>query len=373
MARPLKIDGSGLKRMSDEDMDYAAHRILLEFANSNSGVGTLNFTSGTNIGSFIDTSRPDAIGDHPVGTSVLTSTTNFYQDLGTVTENPTRPVEFVQTPDDRITEQTNADLNTQIVNRAMQRLVNGGIGVYRMQVTAPTSGGTWTAIGTVTDTSQSGSTTTTLWRRSTEGSPATTVRPLKVVSDGLREMTDAEIQSLTDRLRARIVSTGIGQYKVQETAPTTGTWVRQGNIFYDSRQETGNVNYSGTYTGNFSGTYTGNYTGYYAGSRDKSYTGNYTGTYSSNFAGSYTGNYTLYYGGRNYGTYTGTYTGYYTGYFSGTYTGTYTGNYAGDYAGTYAGDYTGTYSSDFTGTYAGRTVLSTKENPSNVSLWLRVA
>jgi hypothetical protein len=131
-------------------------------------------------------------------------------------------------------------------------------------------------------------------------------------------MSDAEIQTLTERLRNQIVSTGIGKYVVQSTAPVSGgTWVTRGSAFSDTRETTSTV----SYTGSYSGTYTG------------AYAGNYTGAYTRFFAGSVGG------------------------FFSGTYTGYYTGSYTGSYS----------------GSYSGLTLNAGTETVSSVSLWIRTA
>ena len=86
MANPLKIKVSsgnaanstnftGLQEMSNAEMDYISHKILVNFAteanSSQSFVGDLNTISiGTSIGSFEDIRRTESIGTHPaVGTT----------------------------------------------------------------------------------------------------------------------------------------------------------------------------------------------------------------------------------------------------------------------------------------------------------------
>lgn len=356
MSRPLKIAPTtpiSVKEMSDAEMDYSAHQILVEFASANSGAGTVtvnNTDGGTSIGTFIDTHR-DAVDTHPVGTTVTSYTYTFRQNLTDEDETGmVRPVEF---SDGGIREQNNTELNSHIIARALSRLIDSGLGSYKLQPSAPTSGGTWESIATITNLydGSNSSNTTKLWRRTAQTAP-TTVRPLHVRSDGhLEEMSDDEIQSMSPRFRNRIIDTGVGQYRVQNAAPTTGTWVRVGSAFTDTRQTVGDVSYSGSYTGSYSGTYTG----YYAGTE---YAGSYAGT---SYSGAYAGGYIRYYSGRNYGTYTGYYTGYYAAY------------YTGYYAASYAGDYTGSYSGTYTGNYTGRTVLATTENVSTMSLWIRTA
>lgn len=443
MANPLKVKSSGatfqgLQTMTNAEMDYCVDVILKHFANTNSGLGTVNIdgATGTSIGTFVDTSRSGSVGDHPVADSPTTITTyTFKQDItSAATEVITLPIEYSTSG---IRQQNDTQLNDSIISRALANCVATGIGSYALQPSSPS--GTWTSIGTITNSVIGATNTTTLWRK-TGGSTPTVVRPLKYQtspSKSFKEMTDAEIQGLTNRFRNRIISTEIGTYKLQTSAPSPGTWTTTGAAFSDTRNALSNIAYTGSYggsfTSNYAGSYTGAYTrafagsytgsygasftrafagtysasytrafaGTYTGSYTGSFTGFYTGSYSRAFTGSYrpnfagflgpiyTGNYTGFFTGSYTGTYTrafaGTYTGNYTGSFSGTYTGNYTGSFAGTYTGTYAGSYTGSfsgayagsYSSTFSGAYAGNytgaTIQASTDTVSTVSLWVRTA
>jgi hypothetical protein len=424
MSRPLKVDTTttptSLKEMSDADIDYTAHQILTEFAASNTGTGTLSIGGavGTAIGNFVDTYRPYGVGDHPVGTNIVSVTYTLRQDLTAnqaETHGSNRPVEFST---GGIREQTDTEIDTYIMTRTLSRLAADGLGSYKLQATAPTVGGTWISIGSIKDTREDGATTvvtSTLWRRSAQTAP-TIVVPVKtnnkvmpVLDDAgvptgaayfqrvLREQTDYEIKKLIGRFRNKIVSTGIGKYLLQSAIPTGGTWIRAGQILYDTRADTANTSYTSNYTGNYTGSYiegyyTGYFTGYfsgtYAGYAAANYTGSYTGAYKLTVNKTYTSNFVgpgaVYYGGslRWVNTsYTGSFTGGYSTFWAGTYTGTYAGTAAANYTGaysqafsqaftrSYAGEYTGTYSTSFTGL----TVAATNTNISSVSLWLRTA
>jgi hypothetical protein len=348
VARPFKFDTSttpnSIKEMTDSEMNWIAHRILNQFASSNSGRCRVrvNTGAGTSIGSFIDTKRPNAVGSHPVGTSVNSTSYTFYQELsGSESESTKKPLVF-DTTLDGLQEASNTRIAADINRRTFEIMSASGLGSYRLQSSAP-AGGTWSNIATITDTSQTGDATTKLWRKTAESSPSA-VRPLVFDSglDGIRQMSDTQSNTLVAQYINWMLSTGKGYYKAQSSAPTGGgTWVQMGDPFTDTRQQRGNVNYAGNYTG--------------------SYTQNYTGSYTQNFAqgysGTYSANYALNYAGRIYGYYTGYFTGTYTAYFSQAYAGTYTGSFSGTY----------------TGYYAGATVLNTKENVSTIKLWLRTA
>ena len=387
MALPLRqttISGDvSLQEMHTTQMDSIAYRILQEFLVSDVDCGNIHVGStpagASSIGSFTDTRRADAVGTHPAGTTVYSSTTNFYQYTSAETENFERPVEF-DVPLDSIQEMDNSDLNSSIISRALSMLTSTsnsyGMGQYRLQPSNP-GGGTWTSHAVITNriqnTAGTGITenTTTLWRKQSQYSTyGTLYRPLKVRSDGhLQEMSDTEIKALVTRFRNRIIESGIGTYKVQQNSPSGGTWVRSGSIFQDTRRQRADQSYSGNYTGSYSGTYSGSRT--YSGS----YTGNYSNTFTGNFAGTpyaggYLGSGPIYYGGRLYYV-----NQYFTGFYSANYTNTFTGYFAGSYSGsrTYSGSYTGSYSGTYTGDYTGATITTASETPSQVSLWMRIS
>ena len=355
MANPLKIRSSGatfqgLQTMTDAEMDYAVDVVLKDFAATNTGLGTVNIDGaiGTSIGSFTDTSRAGAVGDHPVVDSPTTVTTfTFRQDITTAaTESLTRPVEFSTSG---VRQQNDTQLNDSIINRALTTLTSSGIGSYVLQPAAPA--GTWTSIGTITNSVIGATNTSTLWRR-TGGTAPTTVRPLKYQTSPTRsvqQMTDVEIQSLTNRLRNRIIATGRGTYRLQQSAPTPGTWTTVGAAFDDTRNALANQNYTGSYTGFF--------------------TGNFAGTYSRAFGGAYAGVYSGFYSGA----YQRFFSGFSGGFFVGSYQGFFTGFYSGFFTGTFAGTYSQAFAGAYAGTYTGLTIQASPATISTVSLWVRTA
>ena len=286
MPRPLKIDTLtnpvSFKEMSDADYDYLTHIILTQFAASNTGVGTVSSNSSfTLIGTFSDTYRPYAVNAHPIGTDITTVTYNFYQDYNVATENLVRTVHY--SAGANTFEQDDSTLNNTSISSALANLTNYGVGSYSLSPTAPVDG-TWVAERTIQNTTTAANNVTYLWRKTVATTP-TTVRSLKVNSSSpisVKEMSDAEIQTLTERLRNQIVTTGIGKYVVQNTAPVSGgTWVTRGSAFSDTREITANTNYTGAYSGN----YTGAYTRFFAGSIGGYFSGTYTGFYSGAYSG----------------------------------------------------------------------------------------
>ena len=338
MAQPLKVNAqNNLQEMGASDTDYMVYRIGNSFALTDTGTGSVQVnpadTTGlTLIGTFTDTTRQDAVGSHPVGTSVNSTTYNFYQDRRTHTEPSLEiPLEY-NTGTGNIEQQSDATINASWIDTTRDTIVAMGsnaVGCYVLQPTAPV-GGTWTAKGTITNSLVDGTTNNTyLWRKTDAAFSSTIVRPVKYSSGNIQEMTDAEIGAWQNRLRNHLKD-DVGQYALSTSAPTSGgTWAAAGTAFYDTRKELGMVSYSGGYSGTRS----------YSGTRT------YSGTYvsSGSFAADYAG-------------------------FAGTaYSGTR--SYSGSRV--HGGTFTG--SGTFTGNYSGQTVLASDENVSNMTLWVRTA
>ena len=412
---PLKIKASatpitasnfqGLQTLTDTEIkNYIANVITTKFATDTNGSGTAelnvdtaNALSGTSIGTFSDTDRTEATGTHPATGGITTTTYYAKQVTAAASESITnRPVGYGA----GIEELTDSEMRTDILDKVINAMVTESsytAGQYKLSASAP-AGGTWTSRYTITDVANGGNTTTYLWQKTAATSTANgDLRPLKVFSgNNVKQMSDAEIQQMLPYFRNRIISTGIGTYSLQATAPVSGgTWVQMGDAFSDTREQVIAQNYTGSYTGNYTGTYTGGYAGTYSAPYSAPYTGNYTGSYtgpkaySAAYSAAYTGNYTGTYAGTGAysgaystafaGTYMGPgyatayagaysvyyggfaaawYTGYYTSYFSAAYTGYYTGYFTGyysgpkNYSGTYSGAYTGFYTGYYTGTAA---------------------
>ena len=395
----------GLQQMSDAEINqYLSAVITQKFADDTDGTGTAelnvdtaNALSGTSIGTWTNQIRNDAIGTHPTDGSTTDTTYYFKQITSVASESITnRPVGY----DSAIKEFTDAELDTDILDKVIEDMVTSTgytVGQYSLAASSP-SGGTWTSRYTITDSAQGGNTSYYLWQKTAPTTASNSdLASLKLDSTDVKMMTEAEIEQLVPNFRNRIIDSSIGTYKLQATAPGTGTWTQMGDSLTDTRQEVASQDYSGSYTGSFSGDYAGNYVGSYEG--DKTYTGSYTGSFSGDYAGNYVGTsayagdyagtyqntFILYYGGFVGGSFTGNFTGYYTGFYTGdkTYTGYYsgdynqnfTGNYVGTsaYSGTYTGYYSGSYSNNFSGTYAGDTIQATTEDVSTVKLWVRTA
>ena len=414
--RPLRVKASstpisssnfqGLQEMTDSEINqYLSYVITNKFATDTDGTGTAelnvdtaNALTGTSIGTFTDTIRDDAIGDHPTDGATSSTTYYFKQVTAAASESITnRLVGY----DSAIKEMTDGDLDTDILDKVIEDMVTETdytVGQYTLAASAP-SGGTWTSRYTITDSAQGGNTQIYLWQKTAPTTSADSdLSSLKVEgSSGIKMMTAAEIEQMVPNFRNRIIDNNIGKYALQETAPGTGTWTQMGDTFNDTRQAVSGDAYAGSFAGTFAGDFTGEFVGTFADTfvGAKTYTGGYTGAFSGEYAGNFvgtsayannfTGNYILYYSGFVGGTFAGTYAGFFTG--AKTYTGAYTGLYnqvfTGDFVGTsaYSGAYSGAFtgifsdnfSGDYTGSYTGDTIQASKDTVSTVRLWLRTA
>jgi len=214
MANPLKIKYSdstfnGLQTMTNENMDYAVHKILTEFV-ANTGPGIISTSSDyTSIGSFVDTRRTESVGQTtPGGATSTVSTTTVRQWQGSSNNDESgmvRPLEYVSSTYP-IQEQTDTTLNASLISRALSNLVANGVGSYVMQPSAPNS--QYTSILTLSDTvtgnGTASNTTTQIWRRTTGAIP-TALYPLKLGSSvgSVSEMSNTNIAAFISRLEIK--------------------------------------------------------------------------------------------------------------------------------------------------------------------------
>lgn len=257
MARPLKIKMlsgafAGLQEMTNSELDYVAHLILKKFATS-SGTGELSINDtngGATVGTFTDTSRPGSdVGEHPIGTNILSTSYTFRQDLTTITPSTAvRPfnIKYNGAVMDGLQEMSNLNIISGMISRVKAKLALKELGTYKLAASNP-GGGTWVSKGTVSNDIIDAGNTTQLWLCTAPASTPTAVRPVEWNGTGLQEMSDTQIELLTDYFRQEIVDTGIGNYHLttaDANATLPGTWVIMGNAFDDTRRQAANQTYN---------------------------------------------------------------------------------------------------------------------------------
>lgn len=323
MANPLRMRktagayNDGLIVMSDSELDYAAEVILEKLGSTEQEVADIIFDTdiGDNIGTFTDNYANGAIGSHPANTTTLSDTYTLYQNTGSASESSIiMPAKLDGASG--LKPQTDTDLNNSIITRAINKIAEanstfGEAGTY--YITSNTTGtpvatGTWKTVSTVydeitNDAADDGDKVTyNLYRRTSSSlSGDSEDRPMTIdasTPSHIKEMTDAQLQELAQRLRNRIIATGIGTYALQASAPGTGTWVSRGTIT-DRVPTINSVAYSrgDQYTRRFTGQYDRLSVGYAReyNTAPNVYvravygTGNFTSTrFERQFTGSYT-------------------------------------------------------------------------------------
>jgi hypothetical protein len=368
MTRPLAIryaaDGTtfqAIEEMNDVRIEYPVYQICQAIANQQSVGGNLtigmNSGTGTPIGTFIDTYRPQIVGSHPATTTPSSVTYAFSQIVNSGSVSPTSPVEYSAISSGGsvttgVRQMSLDNIRTELFDRVALKLGTTGLGSYILAPSAPASSGdTWTQIHTITDTVQTGNNTTYIWRKTAESIPAP-YRPLKIIntSGDLREMSDTDLQNLFDSYANYVIATGRGRYVLQETAPAVAgqTWVRMGTSLSDNINALNNVSYTGTYTG----AYTSAVSGTYTSAVDATFVKAYSGVYNRGFR-------------RTYGSSNSN------DYFQRGITKSFEASYAGSRATPFVGTRDVAFGKTDLETYTGLTVSSTINKVSTVNLWLR--
>ena len=380
--RPLKYD-DGIKEMTDAQIDTE----LLDYAIA-AMVAETTYTAGQYK---LQPTAPS--GGTWVARYTLTdvanggnTTTYLWQKTAatTLSDSNLKPLKLIGTKD--VKEMTSSEI-LQMLPNFRNRIIDSGLGTYKVQSSTPVSGGTWVDLGSeFVDTREEVSPQNYLGNFT--GGYAGTFSGSRNYSGNY---AGAYSGAYTNNFSGGYV--GPANYSGNYSQGFSGNYIGKyvGGAAYTGAYSSA---FSGTYASNFSGTYTRFFGGFVGGNFVGAYLGNFTGFYTGTFSGNYIGTaaYSGTYGGNFTGFYTGpatysgpTYTGTYTGFFSGnyagtaTYTGAYTGSFTGSYTGFYAGsrNYSGNYVGNFTGSYtsnfSGATVLETKETVSTIKLWVRTA
>ena len=413
MASPLKVynSGSAVQVMTDAEIDsMIVPLVLQEFASNQvynvRGNCTAYANNDGNAGSFDNRYRDDDVGDHPISAANFTTTTwSLYQEQTNTssTSNVVYPTKYISSGN-KLQQMSSADLEANIMARIADhwKTTLYPVGGYYFGTAAP-DGDTWIYAGdALTETyRQAGDDSAIVYRLWRKTGPNTTSgdRPVynRSGSDGVQEMSDADIRSLAAEWRNYLLvnhnNSTIGNYVMvpgySSSAAGAGIWTQVG-AYDDYLTDTADVIYSqgyegiysqmyegiysgqylGLYSGQFSGIYSGQFTGIYSGqfiglfSRgyegfySQGYSGGYAGGYQGPYAGGYTTAYTVTYGSGSEApnpqasSEGGSFSHTYSGVYSGVYSGTFSGQYSNQFAGFYSNQYEGVYSQGFQGIYS---------------------
>ena len=350
--RPLKYS-DGIREMTDGQIDTE----ILDYA-IDAMINETTYTAGQYR---LQPSAPS--GGTWVARYTLTDVANGGNTLtylwqktaaSTLSDSNLKPLRLINTKD--VQEMSSAEI-LQMLPSFRNRIIDTGIGTYKVQSSSPV-GGTWVQLGDeFADTREQ--VTPQNYLGNFSGNYLGTF-------SGSRNYTATYAGTYQGNFQNNFSGGYVGpanysgNYSGAYANNFSGGYVGPANYSGTySRGFTGNYvgNYVGTagYSGNYTQNFSGNYTGTYAGSRN--YTGNYAGNYLGTYSRGFTGNYNPFFGGFTGPAYSGTYTGFFSGNYLGTYSGSrnYAGNYAGTYLGTYLGYFTGNYvgPATYTGTYSG--------------------
>lgn len=239
MTYPLIYQGYGtLKIPNDTEFSNIAQTVL-EYMASNAGtsdltvqLGTTSYLDYTNVGTIVIDRYQENIGSHV--STTYSETYRVFQDLTTPEgDDPPSPIIYLNS-DSPLKVTSDEELNDLANSIITWGVVNEGPNSYQIANSAPTDGGTWTAVSTIEEdytVTEYRLETYYLWKKLSSG-VFTTETPLKIDTDGssLKLFSQAEIESLSKKVRERIVNGGIGQYVASESAPASGTWVSKGSI-----------------------------------------------------------------------------------------------------------------------------------------------
>lgn len=383
---------NNIKQFSNTEFNLLADYVL-EIMAANTYATTLSSTgTGNTIGTFTDTARQFGPGNTDL--TIVSSTFTLSQyDATTMDAQPDLPNYMgLNQPDANTTElKENMTTPDDLADDILARMVSGGVNSYFINegVTAP-SGGSWASVASFNDTINNLSatvTTYTLWHKMSEdtaGSAA--LRPLKLQNNELKRYDDQDLLSIIKKVEERFLSTGVGSYVLQASAPATGTWAQHSDAIVDSRRTTGPDTVGAAYT---AVSRTANYTATYTAETSVNYTKTYLGPLYSGPYRPPTGNLVPYIVNAYYGPSGGflqngqpapfpmgpsfSYQGppppgQQNGYYRSSNV-----NYTGGTSTNYDTDYTGDFTTDYIGTVFITTVQNTTETVSTLRLWVRTA
>ncbi len=284
-----------LKELSQTQLNDLYDYILDVYANSGNGYyGLVSIGStGNVIGTFTDTTLSGNTGEGNItiisNTYDVAQNTSFYYSVeystpGSAQSNP--DIISLVTAAGTTTLQANIHSLNNFADNVISRLVvDRSIGSFYLGTSSPGDGDTWISLGELDDLiDNTGEPAGNyfLWKKTVKVGSAAPIEPIYLdVNNNLAELSSTNLQKYLAYVERRMASTGIGQYVLQSTAPSVGTWISAGTI-QDTRLVTSNESY-------IQATYENDYLGAtYEGSQDyMSYISPDTVEYEGSYAGAY--------------------------------------------------------------------------------------
>ena len=350
---PLKAEGTNgdLKELTPTEEHYLAYQAGLQLAAGTTDAGTLHKTTGTTIGTFVDTYYNEADGTHPASAITSGSTsTPLKQIQGTANytgANYRRPVGYLNSGAEGLYEFPDSDMSILTTRLNARIALSDYPGTYKLGTSAPSSDYSALLSNVYTDTLGNGTSTVyNIYKRNTMSAPST-IRPMGLVGSdsagsfsGIRELNDNEIKHTFGQhaKTERAVVGNIGSYQLrsatQGVPSASGTWAAKGTAT-NTKRTTSEV----AYTRTRASAYTRTRGSAYARTRTSAYTRNSLQTFTGTYAGDFVGNYTRAFAGN------------YARNFAGNYVGDFIGNYQRTRVSQYTTNFTDVFTRNFVGNY----------------------
>lgn len=216
-----------------EVIQWYRSRVAASYQYASMTIEVVGLATSNSIGRFRDTARYGAVGT--TDAYILEKNYSLSQvSSATLSAQPNPPMYFgITTSGNDVIVQENLTTIEQLADEILNRLAAGGPNAYYLGPTAPSDGGIWSSVGSLTDTEEGFSVTNTtyyLWHKLNSGSYTTSYKsPLKLSSGEIIKFTDDEVKLFAKLVEERMISTSIGTYALQSSTPATGTWTNAGS------------------------------------------------------------------------------------------------------------------------------------------------
>jgi len=313
MSQPLKmiahangVYNGGVQEASNTELEYLTKLLLVKMSTESGtgdNTGDLNIDSaGSSVGTFVDNYANAEIGSH-ASPGYSSTTYTFKQNTATSSESGIHPL-ITHDGDNsnpgtiRIVNdaEVNAVMDLALAEIAKANTTFAAPGTYFISSSSPSISGTWVAQDTFYDeltdhtNDDDEKVTYKLWRKTSYDNSVTAIQLLKQINGNLKVQTEDELDNYTNRLRNRIIATGIGKYVFQTSAPGTGTWVARGSAT-DRKPDITSVQYTGTYSAQYEGSYSREFARQFSQQFAREFSGQYESQYTRQFQRVYEGQY----------------------------------------------------------------------------------